>query len=46
MKVKIQKIKCKRCGHEWQPRHEDVRQCPNCQSIYWDKEKKKENEKN
>jgi uncharacterized OB-fold protein len=27
MKIKQIKIKCKRCGYEWTPRVEDVRQC-------------------
>ena len=37
MKIKLQKFKCKRCGHEWVPRKKDVRQCPYCKSAYWDK---------
>ncbi len=39
MKVKINKIKCKRCGYEWVPKKEDVRTCanPKCRSVYWDK---------
>lgn len=43
--LKLKKLKCLRCGHEWYPRHVDVRKCPNknCQSVYWDK---KPNEKN
>ena len=39
MKIKIKKqLKCKRCGHEWNPRKEEIRQCPNCKSAWWDKE--------
>lgn len=34
----LPKLKCKRCGHEWTPRTEDVRICPNCHSLRWDKE--------
>ena len=39
MKVKINKIKCKRCGYEWVPKKEDVRPCanPKCRSPYWNK---------
>jgi len=38
MRVEIKKIglKCERCGKEWVPRIEDVRQCPRCKSAYWD----------
>jgi Zn finger protein HypA/HybF involved in hydrogenase expression len=43
MKIKIQKLKCLQCGHEWTPRHDDVRKCPNCQSVYWDKPKEADN---
>lgn len=40
MRVKLgQKIACKRCGHTWLPRKEDVRQCPGCGSAHWDEEK-------
>ena len=41
MKIKIKyQLKCKRCGHEWNPRQENVRICPECKSPYWDVEKK------
>ena len=41
MKVKLTKqLGCKRCGHEWNPRKEDVRVCPKCKSAYWDIERK------
>lgn len=48
MKVKIKKLKCKRCDHEWIPRKKEVVVCPECKSPYWNKEKnnKKENEEN
>jgi predicted Zn-ribbon and HTH transcriptional regulator len=36
----LPKFKCKRCGHEWIPRNmKKPKQCPNCHSPYWDKEK-------
>jgi Zn finger protein HypA/HybF involved in hydrogenase expression len=35
-KVKLRKLKCQRCGKEWTPRQEDVRQCPKCKSARWD----------
>jgi len=42
MKIKILKLKCKRCNHEWVPTQEDIRMCPKCKSVNWDKEKKDE----
>lgn len=39
MKIKVSKLKCKRCGHEWVPRKDEVRICPDCKSAWWDKEK-------
>jgi len=41
MKVKIAKLKCKRCGYEWIPRKTDVRMCPKCHSPYFDREKQR-----
>ena len=40
MKVKVRELKCNKCGHEWYPRSTDVRMCPKCKSVNWDKEKK------
>lgn len=42
-KIKINKIVCKRCEHQWVPTQEVIRVCPKCKSPYWDKDK---NEKN
>ena len=39
MKIKITKIICKRCDHEWVARSSDVRRCPKCKSFYWDRKK-------
>jgi len=39
MIIKQEKLECKRCGHKWIPRAEDVRICPKCKSAWWDKEK-------
>jgi Zn finger protein HypA/HybF involved in hydrogenase expression len=41
MKIKITKLKCKRCKKEWIPRVEEVRICPFCKSAWWDTEKEK-----
>lgn len=38
-KIKILTLRCKRCGHGWIPKKEDVRQCPKCKSAYWNKKK-------
>ena len=39
-KINIPKLECKRCGHRWWPRKDDVTICPRCKSAYWDKVKK------
>jgi len=39
MNIKIQKLKCFRCSHQWVPRKDDIRLCPKCKSAYWDKQK-------
>ncbi len=40
MKVELsQAIACKRCGHRWIPRITEVRVCPRCKSVWFDKEK-------
>ena len=38
--VKLRKLKCKRCEHEWLPRTEYPTVCPNCKSPYWDTPRK------
>ena len=46
MQVEIKyQLKCKRCGYEWNPRKQDVRLCPKCKSIYWDRERKPKTQK-
>jgi len=40
MEVKIKKIHCYRCGHDWVPRKSRVVICPKCKSPYFDREKK------
>lgn len=37
MEIKIKKMKCNKCGHEWIPRKEDIRQCPGCKTAYFDR---------
>lgn len=37
--MKLLKLKCKRCGHIWIPRKEEIPQrCGKCKSPYWNKE--------
>jgi len=38
MEIELPELTCNQCGHTWTPRTEDVRMCPNCKSIRWDKE--------
>jgi len=45
IKINVFKCKCKRCGHSWIPRTEDVRRCPHCKSYYWDRKRKMKNER-
>lgn len=28
-------LNCLKCGHRWRPRKDEVRQCPRCQSVWW-----------
>ena len=37
--VEITKFTCNRCGYVWIPRKEDVRNCPHCNSPYWNKQR-------
>lgn len=39
--VQLTELNCKRCGHNWFPKQEEVRICPKCKSAYFDVEKKK-----
>ena len=38
MTVQITPCICLKCGHQWIPRIADVRMCPSCRSIRWDRE--------
>ncbi len=38
--IEVMIEKCNRCEHEWIPRKKDPMWCPNCNSPYWNKERK------
>jgi Zn finger protein HypA/HybF involved in hydrogenase expression len=35
MTIEIKKLECRKCGHKWIPRKEDIHKCPRCQSRGW-----------
>lgn len=35
--IKVRKISCKKCSHEWIPRRKITKQCPRCKRYDWDK---------
>ena len=37
VRVKLPRLKCLRCGHEWVPQQEEVNMCPKCKTKSWDK---------
>jgi predicted Zn-ribbon and HTH transcriptional regulator len=42
----MEKLTCKRCGHQWFPRSEaKPAMCPACKNRYWDKERKNKTKK-
>ena len=43
--IRLQKLKCLRCDHQWIPRIINIRVCPKCHSPYWNKPRKKNNDK-
>jgi len=38
-------LKCLRCSYQWVPRTTWPKTCPNCKSRYWNRPRKKKNEK-
>jgi len=40
VRVKLPRLKCLRCGHEWIPQQEEVKICPRCKTKHWDTPKK------
>ena len=42
VKVSVKGLECKRCGHKWIARKEEVMLCPKCKSPYWNRERKGE----
>jgi predicted Zn-ribbon and HTH transcriptional regulator len=42
MKVTLTVLKCKKCGHEWIPRHpQPPKVCPECKRYDWQEDRKK-----
>jgi len=42
MTLKLKSLKtleCKKCGHKWVPRRLQIKMCPRCKSIKWQKGK-------
>jgi Zn finger protein HypA/HybF involved in hydrogenase expression len=35
IKIEINRLKCKKCGHKWIPRQEVIVGCPKCKSGYY-----------
>lgn len=48
MEIEIKEMQCRRCNHKWIPRKTEVRMCPKCRTVWFDKEKNElvENRKN
>ena len=44
-KVKLPKLHCLRCKHDWIPKQETVIICPKCKSPYWNIESKNKEKK-
>ncbi len=40
MNIELLVITCQRCLKSWTPRKADVRACPKCKSIYFDRPRK------
>lgn len=36
----MKRLECKRCGHKWVQRIDNVRVCSKCKSPYWNKDRK------
>ena len=41
MQVKINRLRCNKCGHTWIPRKVKVFVCPSCHSYKWSEDNKK-----
>jgi len=37
--VELPQVTCTRCNYTWAPRVPEPRNCPNCSSSYWDRER-------
>ncbi len=41
-KVRLPRLHCLRCGHDWIPRTERPETCPKCHSAYWHRPRKED----
>jgi len=39
--INVPELKCKRCGHSWNPRSDNPKMCPCCKSYKWNVAKEK-----
>lgn len=42
--IKLNYLKCLKCGHEWLPRGDKVYVCPKCKSYKWNIKKDEVND--
>jgi len=36
MRIKLPRLRCRRCGHRWIPSQTVIRLCPKCKSVNWE----------
>lgn len=41
MNIKLPRLTCKHCGHNWTPRRAQIYECPKCKSAKWNVPKEK-----
>ena len=41
--IELQKLLCRKCGHEWLPRTPQPKKCPRCSSYKWEEVVEDEN---
>jgi predicted Zn-ribbon and HTH transcriptional regulator len=46
MKLKLNTVRCLKCGYQWVPRKTEIRQCPKCKTAWFDRKVVKREPKN